>query len=105
MSTPFGSGFGPKPVPSPSSGSVPPAPQVPNMAVLLLLRSLATPVVLYAETPTQLYDEIKTLMTQANPQAPKLIEKPGMGPLKRVAFLDTDVLGVALQSDQAVPQR
>ncbi|MEB3206620.1 MAG: hypothetical protein VKK59_04655 [Vampirovibrionales bacterium] len=105
MSTPFGSGFGPKPVSTPSGGGASSGAQVPNMAVLLLLRSLATPVVLYADAPTQLYDEIKTLMTQANPQAPKLIEKPGMGPLKKVAFLDTDVLGVALQSDQGLPQR
>ncbi len=68
-----------------------------QLSVLVFLKSLATPLVLYAENPTALYDEIKQIVRAANPQAPKLIEKQGMGPLKKVAFLDTEVSGVAVQ--------
>jgi len=81
-------------------GSQPAPPAQPqSVSVLIFLRSLATPVVLYGENPTQLYTEIQQLIRQANPATPKLIEKPGQGPLKRVCFLDTEVCGVALQAD------
>jgi len=71
----------------------------PNMqiSVLVFMKSLATPLVLYADNPTALYDEIKQMIRTANPQSPKLVEKQGVGPLKKVAFLDTEVSGVAVQ--------
>jgi hypothetical protein len=73
----------------------------PNMqlTVLVFLKSLATPVVLYADNAMQLYDELKQIIKSASPQAPKLIEKQGVGPLKKVSFLDTELSGVALQAD------
>jgi len=67
--------------------------------VLIFLRGLATPVVLYTETPPLLYDEIKRIIQTADARAPKLIEKPGLGPLKKVSFLDTELTGVALQGE------
>lgn len=70
-----------------------------QVSVLVFLKSLATPVVLYADNATQLYEEMKQIITSANPQSPKLIEKPGMGPLKKVSFLDTEIGGVAMQVD------
>ncbi|MBY0450575.1 MAG: hypothetical protein K2X01_08130 [Cyanobacteria bacterium] len=79
--------------------SLPPHLQV---SVLIFLKSLATPVVLYSENPMQLYEEMKGLIKAANQAAPKLIEKPGVGPLKRVCFTDTMLMGVALQSDPSV---
>lgn len=74
--------------------SIPPNMQI---CVLVFMKSLATPLVLYAENPTVLYDEIKQIVRAANPQTPKLIEKQGVGPLKKVAFLDTEISGVAVQ--------
>jgi hypothetical protein len=73
----------------------------PNMqlTVLVFLKSLATPVVLYADNAMQLYDELKQIIKSASQQAPKLIEKQGVGPLKKVSFLDTELSGVALQAD------
>ncbi|MBY0405799.1 MAG: hypothetical protein K2X66_17990 [Cyanobacteria bacterium] len=68
-----------------------------QISVLIFLKSLATPVVLYSDNPTQLYEEIKALIKGANASAPKIIEKPGVGPLKKVAFLDTELSGVAMQ--------
>lgn len=70
-----------------------------QFSVLVFLRGLATPVVLYTDNPTQLFEEIKQTIRQADPKAPKLIEKPGVGPLKKVAFLDIELTGVALQAD------
>lgn len=76
-----------------------------QISVLVFMKSLSTPVVLYADNPTQLYEEIKQMIRTANAQAPKLIEKQGVGPLKKVAFLDTEVSGVAMQVDPMLPQR
>jgi hypothetical protein len=75
------------------------SPATANISVLLFLRSMAAPVVLYGDNPTQLYEELKQVIRAASAQSPKLIEKPGAGPLKKVAFLDTDVMGVAMQVD------
>lgn len=69
------------------------------------MKSLATPLVLYAENPNQLYDEIKQHIRSASAQTPKLIEKQGVGPLKKVSFLDTEISGVAVQSEPFFGQR
>lgn len=81
--------------------SIPPVSLPPNVqiAVLVFMKALSTPVVLYSDNPTQLYEELKRVIQAANPASPKLIEKPGVGPLKKVAFLDTEVAGVAMQVD------
>ncbi|MFM7389515.1 MAG: hypothetical protein ACKO34_02685 [Vampirovibrionales bacterium] len=71
--------------------------------VLVFLKSLATPVVLYVENPEELYAELKKAIVSVNPATPKLIEKTTIGPLKYVAFLDTDLSGLALQAD--MPQQ
>lgn len=74
-------------------------------SVLVFMKSLSTPIVLYSENPTHLYEEIKQFIRTANPQSPKLIEKPGLGPLKKVAFLDTELSGVAMQTDPVLGGR
>jgi hypothetical protein len=70
-----------------------------NFTVLIFIKSLAAPVVLFSENPVSLYEEIKRHIQQASPSSPKLLEKPGAGPLKKVCFLDTEISGVALQSE------
>jgi hypothetical protein len=70
-----------------------------QVTVLIFMKSLSTPIVLYADNPTQLYEELKQIIRAANPQSPKLLEKQGVGPLKKVAFLDTELSGVAIQMD------
>lgn len=75
-----------------------------QVSVLVFLKSLATPVVLYTDNPNQLYDEIKAIIKSANAASPRLIEKPGVGPLKKVSFLDTEVSGVAVQVDPVLAQ-
>ncbi len=76
-----------------------------QVSVLVFMKSLATPLVLYADNANQLYDEIKQLIRGANAQSPKLIEKQGVGPLKKVAFLDTEISGVAVQLEPVFGQR
>jgi hypothetical protein len=69
-------------------------------SVLVFLRYLAAPVVLYSDNPITLYDEIRRHIQQATPASPKLLEKAGAGPLKKVSFFDTEITGVAIQTDQ-----
>jgi hypothetical protein len=87
---------------SASQPSLPPNMQI---SVLVFMKSLATPLVLYADNANQLYDDIKQLIKTANPHTPKLVEKQGVGPLKKVAFLDTEVSGVAMQLEPVFGQR
>lgn len=70
-----------------------------NYTVLIFLKSVAAPIVLYTDNPVSLYEEIKRHIQQASPATPKIIEKPGAGPLKKVAVLDTEIAGVALQAE------
>jgi hypothetical protein len=67
--------------------------------VLVFLSSLAAPVALYTDNPVALYEDIKRIMQAASEKSPKLIEKTGQGPLRKVSFLDTQVIGVALQNE------
>ncbi len=83
----------------------PPLPPNMQISVLVFMKSLATPLVLYAENANQLYDEIKQLIRAASPQSPKLVEKQGAGPLKKVSFLDTEISGVAMQLEPVFGQR
>lgn len=80
-------------------GALPPIQPGTSQTVLVFLKAMATPVVLYSENPVTLYEEIKRHIQQANPATPKLIEKPGIGPLKKVCFLDTELAGAAIQQD------
>ena len=60
---------------------------------------MAAPVALYTDNPVALYEEMKRVIQQAKEGSPKLIEKIGQGPLRKVSFLDTQVIGVALQNE------
>ncbi|MFM7468238.1 MAG: hypothetical protein ACKO37_01895 [Vampirovibrionales bacterium] len=74
-----------------------------SFAVLVLLKGLSAPVVLYTESPKVLYEELKHLWQKASVASPKLIEKETSGPLKRVCFYDIDIVGLALQGDTPHP--
>jgi len=78
----------------------PPPPQIKTKKpVLIFLKVVGPPLVLYVENSEVVYQEIKTIIASANEQAPKLIEKIGKGPLKKIAVLDTQIAGVALQEE------
>lgn len=88
------------PPPKPQQGGGPQqAPQQAQQVVLVFISTLAAPIALYTGEPQALYDEIKQLMQNSKAASPKLVEKPGMGPLKKVCFMDTQIVGVALQNE------
>ena len=74
-----------------------------NTTVLVFLKSLATPIVLFTENPQQTYDELKEILKHVHANSPKLIEKQTIGPLKFVTFWDTQLAGFALQVDPSQP--
>jgi len=78
----------------------PPPPQAkPKKPVLIFLKVVGPPLVLYVENSEVVYQELKQIIVSANEQSPKLIEKIGKGPLKKLAVLDTQIAGVALQEE------
>jgi hypothetical protein len=83
----------------PGNNPVPQSQPHAAMAVLLFLRHLSSPLVLYVENPKQLYAELQQTMQQARPSQPKLIEKQAVGPIGLVSFLDSELVGVALQTE------
>lgn len=70
--------------------------------VLIFLKHVGPPVVLYVEDSDAAFTEIKQLIANASNSSPKLIEKIGKGPLKKFAVLDTQIAGVAIQEEAYV---
>ncbi len=75
-----------------------PKPPPPNLqtAIILLFRS-APPFVLYPEDAEAMYTDMQNVIRSAKPTAPKLIEKQAHGPIKKVCFIDTELVGVSTQ--------
>lgn len=70
-------------------------------AVLVFLKVVAPPLVLYVDNPEEAYMEIKRIIETANLRAPRMIDREGKGPLKKLAVLDTQIAGVAIQEEPA----
>ena len=81
--------------------SAPPQVQI-RKPILIFLKHVGPPVLLYVEDIEATYQELKGIITSASDRAPKLIEKIGKGPLKRLAVLDTQIAGIAIQEEPAV---
>ncbi len=69
--------------------------------VLLFLKMVGPPLVLYVDNPDDTYFDIKNIIANANPKSPKMLEKIAKGPLKKIAVLDTQIAGVAIQEEPA----
>jgi hypothetical protein len=77
-----------------------PPPQVKTKKpVLIFLKVVGPPLVIYVENSEAVYQELKQIIVSAKESSPKLIEKIGKGPLKKLAVLDTQIAGVALQEE------
>ncbi|HSA07701.1 MAG TPA: hypothetical protein P5556_11045 [Candidatus Gastranaerophilales bacterium] len=70
-------------------------------ALLVFLKVVAPPLVFYVDNPDETYLEIRNIMANAKPQMPKIIERLGKGPLKKLAVFDTQIAGVAIQEEPA----
>lgn len=68
-------------------------------AVLVFLKGSTAPLVLYVDTPQDLYAEVVNLMK--SPTA-VMIEKETSGPLKKVCFISNQVAAVAMQEEQFI---
>ena len=73
-----------------------------RLSVLIFLKGNAAPLVLYVDRPQELYDEMLTYLKL--PATNKLIEKETQGPLKKVAFMASQISGVAMQEEQYIAQ-
>ena len=68
-------------------------------ALVLFLKGVATPVLLYFDNPQAVYLEMKQLMK--NP-SPVLVEKEPIGPIKKFCFVSTQISGLLLQEEPYV---
>ena len=66
-------------------------------AVLIFLKNLAAPLVLYFDNPMEIYGELKDAV--ASPSN-KIFELEPLGPIKRVCINASNISGVALQEEQ-----
>lgn len=69
-------------------------------ALLIFLKGSSAPVALYVENPQAAYEEIQQLIK--SPASSVFVEKEGIGPIKKVSFLSSQVSAVALQEEQYV---
>jgi len=67
--------------------------------LLIFLKVVGPPIVLYTDDTDAMYDEMLQIIANANENAPKLIEKTAKGPVKKLAVLDTQIAGVAIQEE------
>ncbi len=68
-------------------------------SVLIFLKNLAAPLVLYFENPKEIYEEIKEVV---NTPTSKIFEFEPLGPIKKVCINANQISAVALQEEQYI---
>lgn len=68
-------------------------------ALVLFIKGVSSPVLLYFDNPQAVYLEMKQLMKSPSPV---LVEKEANGPVKKIAFVSTQLAGVVLQDEAYV---
>ncbi|MDD3419809.1 MAG: hypothetical protein PHE78_04305 [Candidatus Gastranaerophilales bacterium] len=74
-------------------------PLQPRKALLLFVKNLATPVILYFDNPDEEYKKIQQII--ARPSG-RLLEFTPKGPIKFFSLQDSQILAVALQEEAAL---
>ncbi|MDD3150559.1 MAG: hypothetical protein PHV68_06960 [Candidatus Gastranaerophilales bacterium] len=67
--------------------------------ILIFLKHVGPPIVLYVDDSDAMFVELQEIMLKASPSNPKIIEKTGKGPVKKIAVLDTQIAGLAIQEE------
>jgi hypothetical protein len=67
--------------------------------VLIFLKNGGPPLILYVEDTEAVYNEFKQIIAEAKNSSPRLIEKAGKGPLKKIVVIDTQIAGIAIQEE------
>ena len=75
------------------------APMKKRSPVLVFLKGTTGPLVLYVDSPIDVYEELAQILKQNSP-TPRLIEKNTNGPIRKVCILSTQICAVALQDEQ-----
>jgi len=70
-------------------------------SVLVFLKNAVAPLVLYLDNPQQEYRNLLEIYKNQNNVA-KIIEKETNGPIKKVAFLSSQIAAVGLQEEQVI---
>lgn len=66
-------------------------------AVLVFLKNLAAPLVLYFDNPLEIYEELKEVI---NTPSSKVFEFEPNGPIKKICVQASQISSVALQEEQ-----
>lgn len=69
-----------------------------KISLLIFVKGSVAPVVLYLENPKEVYGDIQNILKSAS--VPKMIELEGIGPIKKVSLLSSEISGLALQEEQ-----
>lgn len=72
----------------------------PRKALLLFVKNLSTPVILYFENPETEYKHIQQIL--AKPSIGKIIEFKPKGPIKNFSVMDNQICAVAIQEEAAI---
>jgi hypothetical protein len=72
-----------------------------RVSVLVFLKGLVSPIVLYVENPNETYSDLVEIMKTQN-SIPKIIEKETNGPIKKVSFLSNQISAIAIQEEPIV---
>lgn len=70
-------------------------------AILIFLKNLAAPMVLYFDNPLEIYEELKEVV---HTPTSKVFEFEPLGPIKKVCVNANQISAVALQEEQYLAQ-
>ena len=75
-------------------------PLQPRKALLLFVKNIATPIILYFDNPDEEYKKIQQIL--AKPSAGRLLEFTPKGPIKFFSVIDNQISAVGLQEEAAL---
>ena len=68
-------------------------------ALLVFMKGVSSPLVLYFERPEDVYAELKELIRTG---VSKVIEKETIGPIRKITLMSNEICAVALQDEQFI---
>lgn len=72
----------------------------PRKALLLFIKNVATPVILYFDNPDEEYKKIQQIISK--PSAARVVEFRPKGPIKFFSVVDNQIMAVGLQEEAAL---
>jgi len=72
-----------------------------RLAVLVFMKDVSTPLVLYFDNAQKIYEDLKALI---NSTEVKMVEFEPLGPIKKASVLSDKIVSVALQEERYLAQ-